>query len=119
MLPQAQRLRRRSDFRRVYERSRALSTPSLIFRYQWAAQGRRARVGIVVGSKVSKRATVRNRIKRQLREAIRPMIGSEAGYDLVIIARPKALSGTFAEFSKDCAGAMRTIQKRANTTIRP
>jgi ribonuclease P protein component len=51
-----------------------------------------ARVGFSISQKISKRAVVRNRIKRQLRAAVRHLLPRvETGWDLVIVVRPDAL----------------------------
>lgn len=47
------------------------------------------RFGISISQKVSKRSTVRNRIKRQLRAACRQLLPRlPGGWDLVIVVRP-------------------------------
>ncbi|MFQ6021570.1 MAG: ribonuclease P protein component [Acidiferrobacterales bacterium] len=48
------------------------------------------RVGLVVSRKVSSRAVVRNRIKRQIRESVRHHQPELKGLDLVVIAQPQA-----------------------------
>lgn len=47
-----------------------------------------ARLGLVVGKRVDKRAVVRNRLKRLIRESFRQQ--HLAGFDLVVIAKPPA-----------------------------
>jgi ribonuclease P protein component len=49
-----------------------------------------ARVGIAVSRKVSPRAVVRNRIKRQIRETFRLKKNLLKGYDCVVIAKSAA-----------------------------
>ena len=66
MLPRAHRLLRRQDFDAVYRRGRVRRGRLLTIRSLQQAEGP-IRVGFVVGTAVSKRATIRNRIKRQLR----------------------------------------------------
>lgn len=48
------------------------------------------RLGITVSRKVSPRAVVRNRIKRQVRESFRQHHGALPGVDVVVIARGHA-----------------------------
>ena len=50
-----------------------------------------------VSRRVSKKAWVRNRIKRWIREAFRRLRGTSEGYDLLVIARPRATNATFAD----------------------
>jgi len=45
------------------------------------------RFAFIVSNKISKRATARNRVKRLLREAVRPMLPTIApGYDIIVWA---------------------------------
>lgn len=58
--------------------------------------------GISISKKVSKRAVVRNRIKRQLKAVIQrylPMI--EPGWQVVIVVRPSAVECSFDEFLRE------------------
>lgn len=48
------------------------------------------RLGIVVSRKVSPRAVVRNRVKRQIREAFRHYQKNLGGLDIVVVANSKA-----------------------------
>lgn len=56
------------------------------------------RLGILVSTKISKKAPVRNRFKRQIREIIRQeMILLRPGKDIVIIVFPLILNKDFQE----------------------
>ena len=55
------------------------------------------RIGVTVSKKVSKRAVDRNRIKRQVREFVRPKLNKLTPVDLVITARPSSLQATDKE----------------------
>jgi ribonuclease P protein component len=48
------------------------------------------RLGIVVSRKISPRAVVRNRVKRQIRESFRGGQEKLAGLDFVVVASPAA-----------------------------
>ncbi|MDN5924591.1 MAG: ribonuclease P protein component [Xanthomonadales bacterium] len=52
--------------------------------------GTTARMGMAVSRKVSKRAVVRNRIKRQVRESFRHQRASLPFVDMLVIARSTA-----------------------------
>jgi ribonuclease P protein component len=57
----------------------------------------RVKVGVTAGRTVGT-AVARNRAKRLLREAMRPLIPNIAsGYDLILIARPGVVSATLEE----------------------
>jgi ribonuclease P protein component len=49
-----------------------------------------ARLGLIVGRRVSNKSTVRNRIKRCVRESFRHEQDLLAGYDIVVAARAAA-----------------------------
>lgn len=87
MLAQQNRLKKKKDFERVFRKGKKTREDVLFF--QWAPNNlKTSRFGFIVSKKISKKATVRNKIKRQLRELVRKKIGSlEKGIDVVFIAR--------------------------------
>jgi ribonuclease P protein component len=65
---------------------------------------RQLRVAFAVGLKVSKSAVKRNRIKRQLREAVRLLIKKERikiGYYLLFVARPGVLDKQYQDLENE------------------
>lgn len=115
MLSKAHRLRHWRDFEAVYQRGRSRRTPHLTLRalppqlqHQSQVHGPVAtgspptRVGIVVGRKVSKKATIRNRIKRRLRACMGQLLPSlSPGWQLVVMARPAAGECDYAQFLRE------------------
>ena len=83
------RLRKNTDFQRVRQQGRRITTRLLGL--SWAYNNdysHGSRIGFVVSKRVSKHAVVRNYIKRLLGEAIRPLLADiPPGYDLVISAK--------------------------------
>lgn len=62
------------------------------------------RLGFSVGLKVDKRAVVRNRVKRQLREVVRLLIKGgqlSGGYYLMFVAKPAIKEKNYAEISQE------------------
>ena len=59
-------------------------------------------VGISISKKVSKRAVVRNRIKRQLKAIVRQLLPRlESGLRMVILVRSEALTYEYGEFLQE------------------
>ena len=96
MLPSAHRLTRRRDFARVNAAGKSVYTPAL--RLRWVFTGQPAsRFAVVVSTRVSKLATKRNRLKRQLRTVLRSeMKRSKPGFDAVLSAASSALGQPYA-----------------------
>ena len=89
-----QRLSRSADFERVYRHGRSAQHRFLVlYRFERPEDirgtdvGGAARIGVTVSRKLGN-AVERNRLKRQLREAIQACEQVPEGYDLVAIARP-------------------------------
>jgi len=113
VLSKAHRLRHWRDFEAVYQSGRSRRTAHLTLRALHpqhrsqvhgpvGAGSQPTRVGIVVGGKVSKRATIRNRIKRRLRACVRQLWPRlSPGWQLVVIARPAALKCDYAQFLRE------------------
>ncbi len=69
------------------------------------------RVGITAGKRLDRRAVVRNRIRRRLREALR-LLPVAAGYDVVVLARRRILSLDSGELR----AALEEVFERAGLT---
>ncbi|MBW3588071.1 MAG: ribonuclease P protein component [Actinobacteria bacterium] len=80
-----ERLRRRSDFARVFERGTYLSSDQLALRYLRRSDDGPSRFGFVIPRRVGG-AVVRNRLRRRLK-AILEGVNHSAGYDFVWIVR--------------------------------
>lgn len=91
-LNRAVRLRKNSDFQRVRQQGQSVASRLLIL--TWMPNGEdRSRVGFVVSKRTAKHAVDRNRTKRRLGEAIRPMLEQLSGrYDIVLSARSAAVA---------------------------
>lgn len=101
MLPAKNRLTRGKDFKRI--NSSGKSFFSFYFRLKYLANNQElSRFGIVVSTKVSKRANKRNRIKRQIREIIRlNKTKIKFGYDLIIFVKNSALNQKYQDLERD------------------
>lgn len=109
MLPQENRLRKTRDFDAVFKKGRFFGTKFLIFKYM--ANGLlETRVGFVVGTKVSKSAVKRNRLKRRLREIFRLNLDKiKPGFDISVITRPGAADMEYGDLEKDVIFALKKV----------
>lgn len=113
MLPANYRLTRMKDFEILFKEGRFVGANILtlkIWRIEPEKYPRRTyqktdlKIGFVVGTKIDKRAVVRNRLKRQMREVVRLLLKDEkikSGYMMAFIAKKKMIGKTYAEIDKD------------------
>lgn len=84
MLPSKNRLAKRSDFQRVFKIGRRNFNKFLNIRYA-TNNLPNSRVAVVVSTKVSKKATIRNKTKRQIRSIISVFLPKfSQKYDIII-----------------------------------
>jgi ribonuclease P protein component len=106
------RLRASSDIRRVRQSGKSFAHPLLVLIAartpgEGGPDGRR--IAVTAGGRLGG-AVERNRAKRRLREAVRPLLPALAeGWDLLLVARSGALSAPLP----DLAGAVRSLCRRA------
>lgn len=59
-------------------------------------------IGISIGLKVSKRAVIRNRIKRRIRSAIQELLPHlSSGWQIVIVVKPSATQCGYGQFLQE------------------
>lgn len=107
MLPRKLRLTKEKDFRRTFRKGGCLTEKFLVLN---AAENRLdySRFGFIVSLKVSKKAAVRNRIRRQMREIVRTNIGAiKNGFDIIISAKPAAEEKSYKEISLAVKSALK------------
>ncbi|HYE06463.1 MAG TPA: ribonuclease P protein component [Planctomycetota bacterium] len=88
--PPEARLHDQRDFSRVFQRQRKAAGKHVVVLAVRRARraGTRARLGVVVSTKVSSRAVRRHQLKRWVRELFRTRLSREAtGFDLVVLFR--------------------------------
>jgi ribonuclease P protein component len=107
-LPKPHRLRRRQDFQKVYQRGKRhqgvnLTLRSLLHLPDLTTENLPAtRFGISVSQKVSKKAVVRNLLKRQVKAALRQLLPQVvSGWSVVIGVRPSAQGCEYVEILRE------------------
>ena len=105
MLPKENRLTDDYDFRRVKRLGKSYHCPLFKFSFAPRKISGASRFGFVISKKIDKRAVVRNRIKRLLRQAVRENLEKiPEGFDIVFVVRPiivgKSYEEVITEFDK-------------------
>lgn len=117
VLPRVNRLRRRQEFKDVYQSGRRRTGHQMTVRAHrqygrasdtprrpaLAVEDRPAtRSGISISQKVSKKAVVRNRIKRQIKAALRQLLPRILpGWLVVVVVRPDACKCDYVEILRE------------------
>ena len=103
-------IKKDSDFRRIYQKSKSFADRNLVIYYMNNNVGK-SRIGISISKKVGK-ANVRNRIRRYIKESYRLNIDSKIkrGYDIVFIARVNSSNSDYKAIEK----SIKYITKKAN-----
>lgn len=115
--PKRLRLRERREFIAIQRGGRRVGTE------HFTLHGRRTgtrptRLGITVSRKVGK-ATVRNRLKRLLREAFRLNRGRLAvGMDVVVVARPGPLPAGLADVARELLDGIGRLARARDDDVR-
>jgi len=92
MLPELNRLRLRKDFEVVKTKGKNFQG-GLFGLLVYPTRGKTSRFGFIISTKISPRATQRNRVRRQLREVVRKLLPQLAGgFDVVFLGK-RALLG--------------------------
>jgi len=99
MLKKTYRLKRQKEFKALFQKKQLVKEGFLILKMA-PNNKKESRFGVVVSQKVSKKAVVRNKIKRQIRAIIfRNLQKIKKGYDLVFIVLPGFEKNNFYEMA--------------------
>lgn len=95
MLPKSSRLRHERDFARLSVKGRPIYGPFCTLR-AWKSGSTPSKIGFVASGKMFKHAVTRNRVRRRLREAFRPLLKIvPSGYDMIFVGKPETLTADF------------------------
>lgn len=111
-----ERLRKQKDIERVLREGRRSFSSLLTCYINLQTVAGVSRAAVIVGARVSKRAVVRNRIRRRVREAIRAELQEGGlpgrGVDIIVLPRVGALEAPFAALRHQIRGAPLPGRKR-------
>lgn len=99
-LPRSARLSGKADFDRVFAAARRKGSRFFRIVLTDNALGH-ARLGMAVSRRVDKRAVVRNRLRRQIRESFRTVWPGLLYLDIVVTAKPEAALAERGEVWRD------------------
>lgn len=100
MLPEINRLKKKKDFERVFQKGKKFITDALFLK-KLKNNLSYSRFGLIVTTKVSKKAVLRNKLKRRLRNLVYKKLEKiRKGIDVVLIALPGLENKTFKELEE-------------------
>lgn len=116
-LPREERLRKRVDFERLYRIGVKVERGGVILFSRLGGPGRR--VGVSASRRIGG-SVKRNQARRRLREAYRlnkRLLPDNV--DVLLVARPRVLTQTFAETCRDVTGGFRRVRGRGTSDAGP
>ena len=109
MLSKQNRLTKTREIERVMKMGRSFGTPLLGVK-ALASENPTTRIAVVAGLSASKRAVLRNRAKRLIREALRKNLRAVvSGADVVVTARAAIVGKTYEEVEDSLGFALRKL----------
>ena len=111
-------LKQNHEFRRLYNKGKSAVSPYFVIYCRW--NGRPVnRLGITTGAKLGN-AVKRNRARRRIRELYRTREGELLpGYDVVIVARARAIYGRHSELVRSFSQLVKKLGLLAPKGDRP
>ncbi len=97
MLPKANRLHKETDFKKVHQKGNFTRGKHLVLKVM-PNNLKVSRFGIIVSNKTSPKPTIRNLIKRRLREIIRLELKADhikPGFDVVVMTKPSIVNENY------------------------
>lgn len=108
MLTKENRLRRDQDFKRVFSKGRSVFDGACGIKFEKNTL-KNSRFAVVIGTKVSKSAVKRNRVRRQYQEILRLNLEKIIpGFDVILLCGPASLE---LEYEQKEARLMAVLKK--------
>ncbi len=112
MLPPKNRLKKKTDFERVFRKGKAVREDFLLLKFA-KNNLETSRFGFVVGQKISKKAVLRNKVKRRLRETVKKKLSEiKPGFDGVWVA----LKGSETQNFEEIKAVVKKILQKSKLT---
>lgn len=106
MLPNIYRLRQEKDIKALFARGKSVFDIVLGIKFK-RNNFSHSRFAVVVGSKISKRAVVRNLIKRRLRAVLEKHLEDfRPGFDVIILVKEGVTKRAFVDLESELLGLL-------------
>ena len=97
MLSREYKLKKDNDFKKAFEKGKFYRNDFIKIRFLKNNLGT-TRFGIVISSKISKKAVSRNRVRRRLEEIIRIRLDQiRSGFDIVVLFEPEVIGKNYKQ----------------------
>jgi len=99
MLPKKRRITKEAEWKKLHKFGKRTHAPEMVMSYLKTNQI--SRFGFIVGAKVSKKASIRNLVKRRLRSVVEKNIANiSKNYDIIFIAKKPIAQLSYQEIEK-------------------
>jgi len=101
MLDKKNCLKKKKDFQKVIKKGEKIEKEFLVLKFYKNALEDITRIGFIVSQRVSKKAVLRNKIKRRLREIVKDSLSNlKPGYDIIFFTKKAIKEKDFLEIEK-------------------
>lgn len=101
MLPRQYKLKKTTDFKSVFEKGHKVRDRDFLLVYKENGENK-TRIGLVISSKVSKKATLRNQLRRKITESLRGRINDiKTGLDIIIVLQEGVVRKKHEDINKN------------------
>jgi len=101
MLDKKNCLKKKKDFQKVIKQGKKIEKDFLVLKLSENSLKDVSRIGFVVSQRISKKAFLRNKIKRRLREIVKDNLDNlKPGYDLIFFTKKGIKEKDFLEIEK-------------------
>lgn len=110
MLPKNNRITHRKDFEKIFKEGKGFFTKVMGIKFINNSL-EESRFGIIISNKISKKAVIRNKLKRQIREIIHADLEKiKTGIDVSIICQPGIEKLEYEEIKAEIIKILQKIQ---------
>ncbi len=103
----------KKEFTTAFQKGRSFNLPHFVLKYK-ASPYPYARLGVSCGLRVSKKATIRNRMKRRIMEAFRQRADAFLRGDYIIIVKPGTEKEPFATMKDELIQSLISLNEKNN-----